>query len=140
MRDAATVRANGFGRTLRRIDAAGAALRDALRADRGATAATLGAAGAAGAGGAAALRAAAAARAEQRARLARIAADLVLIAVVNDHLQPVGVAGDERHVPARLGPETFVGQPRGRRAAACQAPVVLRRIGVGRDRDLGRRH
>src|SRR5262245_16018506 len=90
VREAAAVGADGVGGTLRRIDAAGTADDGGLGAGGLAAAAAVGgAAGAAGPGAATAFGRATAARAEQHAGLARVAADLVLIAVVDEHLDSV---------------------------------------------------
>src|SRR5262245_58802089 len=51
------------------------------------------------------------ARAVDDAGLAGVAAHLVLIAVVDHDLQPVGTPGCERDLPAHLGPESLVLEP-----------------------------
>src|ERR1051325_1560079 len=78
------------------------------------------------------------------AGLAAVAADLVLVAVVDHELEAVGVAhhhgagGDEIvDVPAHLGAVALVLEPARGGIAGAEVPVVLGRIGVGGDGDDG---
>src|SRR6185295_2487331 len=45
------------------------------------------------------------------ARLTSVAAALVLVAVVDDDLNPVGATGDQHHVPAHLCTKTLIREP-----------------------------
>ena len=75
---------------------------------------------------------------EDDAGFAAVAAYLVLIAVVNDDLQPVGMPSLEDHAPAHLGAPALVLDSRGNRIVEDEVPVVFGRVCIGGRRDLRR--